>query len=128
MGLTRTPSPSKSFAVLMCCMHVVVSYFIFVLYENVFSCVVFVLYDDCKNKNKERKQMMCCIFPRVERALVFSVIFFPFVESSLVLLCCIFSAGNTPWRYCVIFSACGMRSDVIMLFSPHVERDLALLY
>ena len=70
---------------------------------------------------------MCCIFPRVEQALV--------------LLCFIFRAWNALWLYYAIFSAhgtrsgvivfyfsaCGTRSGVILLYFLRVERTLALL-
>ena len=126
----------------MCCMHVVFLCFIFVLYEIVLAYVVFALYAGCLNLKKQKKKIMCCIFPRVERALIFCVIFFPRVERALVLLCCIFRAWNALWRYCVIFfrlwnalfwrycvifSARGTRSGVIVLYFPRVERALALL-
>ena len=70
---------------------------------------------------------MCCIFPRVERALMFCVIFFLHVEHAQVLLCCIFRAWNALWRYFVIFSAGETCSGIIVLYFPRVERALALL-
>ena len=97
----------------MCCVHVVFSCFIFMLYEIFVACVVLVLYACCK-KNKNRKtKMRCCIFPRVERVLIFCVIFF--------------RARNALWQYCVVLSAHGTRSDVIVLYFPRVERTLSLL-
>ena len=98
-------------------MHVSFLCFIFVLYEIVLACVVFVLYAGCKkNKKTEKQKMMYCIFPRV--------------EGDLVLLCCIFStwnalwyfvlyfsrAWNALWYYCVVFFARGTRSGVIVLY------------
>ena len=58
------------------------------------------------------------IFLCVERALVFCVIFF--------------CAWNALWHYCVVFSAHGTRSSVIVSYFPrvevpNVERALALL-
>ena len=85
--------------------------------------------------------LMCCIFPRVERALVFCVIILLRVERALELLCYIFRMWNALWCHCVIFSTlgthygvivlyflvCGTRSGVILLYFPHVERALQLL-
>ena len=72
---------------------------------------------------------MCCIFPRVEHALVFCVIFFCMCNvlwrycvvfsargTHSELLCYIFRAWNTLWNYCVIFSARRTRSGVIVLY------------
>ena len=83
---------------------------------------------------------MCCIFTCLEHALVFCVKKIPRVERALVLLCCIFRAWDTLWRYCVIFSVRGTRFGVILLYFrawntlwylvlyfPRVERSLALL-
>ena len=89
-----------------------------------------------------RSGILCYIFPRVECALILLCYIFPRVERALALFCYIFCAWNALWRYCVIFSACGMRygvivlyfstcgtrSGVIVLYFPHVERALGLLY
>ena len=79
-------------------MHVVFSCFIFVFFI-VLASVVFVLYAGCFKKKNRKTKMTCFIFLRVERTLV-----------------CF-----------VIFSACGTRSGIIVLYFPRVERALALL-
>ena len=70
------------------------------------------------------------------------MLYFLSVGRALALLCYIFRVCNTLWchcvifflvwnalwRYCAIFSARGMRSGVIALFFPSVERTLELLY
>ena len=99
------------------------------------------LYDGCKKtKNRKTKNdvlyfsscgahsgILCYIFPHVERALV--------------LLCFMFRILNALWHYCVIisacgtrsglivlqFSACGTRSGIIVLYFTRVERALSLL-
>ena len=49
------------------------------------------------------------------------------MERDIVLLCCILRAWEALYYYCVIFSACGTRSGVIVLYFPRVERTLELL-
>ena len=43
------------------------------------------------------------------------VSYFPRVERALALVCYIFHMWNAHWHYCVIFSARGTRSGVIVL-------------
>ena len=67
---------------------------------------------------------MCCIFPRVERNLVFFVIFFR-AWNALWYYCVVFSARGTRSGVIVLhFSACGTHSRVIVLYFPRVERTL----
>ena len=66
------------------------------LYEIVLSCVVFVLYAGCL---KKYLKMMCCIFPRVERALVLLCYILSQVERALVSLCYIFRVRNALWYF-----------------------------
>ena len=116
-------------------------FFIFVLYEIVLACVVFVLYAGCKKKQKDktvlyfsahgtRSGILCYIFCAWNALWYYCVIYFPRVECALELLCYIFCAWNALWyycaifsrvwnvlwRYCVIYSACGTRSGVIVLY------------
>ena len=100
-------------------------FFIFVLYEIVLACVVFVLYAGCKKKQKDktvlyfsahgtRSGILCYIFCAWNALWYYCVIYFPRVECALELLCYIFCAWNALWYYCAIYF-------------PRVERALALL-
>ena len=127
-------------------------FFIFVLYEIFFACVVFVLYAGCKKKQKNKNDMfyfsargtrsgiLCYIFPRVERALEFCVIFSVHGERSGIIVLYFSACGTCSGfivlyfphveralaSFCCIFSACGTRSGVIVLYFLRVERALAL--
>ena len=115
MVLTRTSSPSESFSVLMCSMHVLFSYFIFVLYEIVIACVVFVFYAGCLKKTQKNKKL-CVVFFHAWNALWCFLLYFSTHETRLGILYCIFHAWNALWRCCVIFSSCGTRSGDIVLY------------
>ena len=92
-------------------------------------------------KKLNRKKNDVLYFPRVERALVFCVIFFHAWNALWHYWVIFFGAWNALKRYCVIylcmwnllwlyrviFYACGTRSGVIVLYFPRVERTLALL-
>ena len=67
---------------------------------------------------------MCCIFPRVERALEFYVIYFSARGTRSGIIVLYFRVWNARWNYCVIFSARATRSVVIVLYFPRVQRDL----
>ena len=101
----------------MCCMHVVFSCFMKFSLLVLCSCCMLV----------EKGKKMCCIFPRVERALIFCVIYFLQVEYALVLLCYIFCVWNALWLYYAIFPRVEWSMALSCYTFPCVECALELL-
>ena len=56
--------------------------------------------------------MMCCILPRLERVLVFCVIFF--------------RVWNTLWYFVLYFYECRTRSGILCYIFLHVEDALVI--
>ena len=76
------------------------------------ACVVFVMYT-CYYKDKktsEKQENICCIFPWVERYLIFCVIWF--------------RMWNALWYIVLYVSTCGMCSGILCYIFPHVECAL----
>ena len=76
------------------------------------ACVEFVLYAFKKNKKNRKKNMICCIFLRVEHDLVLCVIFFCMCN---VLWCFVpyFSVcGTALWYFVLYFFVCVMPSGI----------------
>ena len=63
-----------------------------------------------QKKLKQKTKMMCCIFSRVDCALVFCIVFF-----------CLW---NALWYFVLYFNVCGMRSVFFCYIFPRVERTL----
>ena len=57
--------------------------------------------------------ILCCIFQRVERALVFCVIYFPHVERALEFCAIYFRLWNALWNFLLYIFACVTRSSIL---------------
>ena len=75
-------------------------------------------------KKNRKTKMMCCIFPRVEFALVLYVIYFPRVELALVFCVIYFRVWNAIWYFVLYFSTCRTRYVILCCIFMRVERAL----
>ena len=74
----------------------------------------------------KKLKMLCCIFPRWERALLFCVIFFPRVEGNLVLCVTFFCLQNALYYFVLYSYMCVTRCGVLCCIVLCVEHALVI--